>query len=904
MNAVRLCGGLTVLMAAAFAREAAAQDSGAVPSGGPGAIVREAEPPEAEKKPVVVAPQLEQFVQAPYPEQAQKEGLQADVILKLSIDREGVVTAAEVTTPAGHGFDEAARDAALKFRFKPATRDGQPIPAAILYKYSFTLTPVMPAEPPPPPTTGNLTGQLRIADTDAPLVGAPVVIRFPDGTTQSLTTDAQGRFRVDGVPGGTYGVEVRLEGFDPVNSPEDVVAGEETDVTLRVAPVSEGIEIVVRGERPAREVTRRTVERREMERIPGTGGDALRSLQNLPGVARPPGLAGFLIVRGSAPTGTAYFVDGADVPLIYHFGGLSSVAPTELLDRIDFYPGNFSARYGRVAGGIVDVGLRSPDTRCYKNGKVDSTRRGCYHAMAEIDTIDLNALVQGPLPVFEDFTFAIGGRRSWFDTWLVPALREAGSSVTSAPVYYDYQALVERKTDSSRFGLRAYGSDDRFEVVINDPAAEDPAFGGNVRFATSFWRVQALYEADLTRKLSLTSMLSVGRDQVQFSLGTFFFTIDAYPINLRSEFGWKVFDGAKMNVGLDFQVAPFEVAVRFPEPPRPGEPDPGPFATRPPLETFSKSTGFRPAWYAELELTPLDRLRLVPGVRADFARDAGHADIAPRVNARFDLVKGRSDDAPNRLRTSLKGGAGYYYEPPQYQETDPVFGTPNLESNQSIHYALGVEQELSRQIELGVEGFYKDLTNQVSRAPESAGGFGYANEGTGSVMGLETLLKYKPDEHFFGWLSYTLSRSVRREGPNEPEYLFQYDQTHNLILLGSYRLGRGWEFGARFRVVSGPLDTPRLSYPSLPALYAADAGAYAPLTGKPFSDRLPLFHQLDLRIDKRWQAKDFKFSVFLDVQNVYNNPGVEGRVYNYNSSKSQYQTGVPILPSLGARLDI
>jgi hypothetical protein len=203
-----------------------------------------------------------------------------------------------------------------------------------------------------------------------------------------------------------------------------------------------------------------------------------------------------------------------------------------------------------------------------------------------------------------------------------------------------------------------------------------------------------------------------------------------------------------------------------------------------------------------------------------------------------------------------------------------------------------------------VEGFYKDLTNQVSRAPESAGGFGYANEGTGSVMGLETLLKYKPDQRFFGWLSYTLSRSVRREGPNEPEYLFQYDQTHNLIVLGSYRLGRGWEFGARFRVVSGPLDTPRLKYPSLPALYAADAGAYAPLTGEPFSDRLPLFHQLDLRIDKRWQAKDFRFSVFLDVQNVYNNPGVEGRVYNYNSSKSQYQTGVPILPSLGARLDI
>jgi TonB family protein len=890
-------------MAAVLARPALAQDSGSVPSGGPGAIVKEAEPPAEAKKPVVVMPELVKFVSAPYPAQAQKDGVQADVVLKLTIDREGRVTAAEVTEPAGRGFDEAAREAALQFQYKPATRDGEPIPVQILYRYSFTLTPVAPEEAPPPPTSGNLSGQLRIADTDTPFVGAKVVVRLPDGSARTLTTDAQGRFRLDDVAAGTYGVRIELEGFDVIDSPEEVVAGEETEVTLRVAAVSEGIEIVVRGERPQREVTRRTVERREIERIPGTGGDALRSLQSLPGVARPPGFAGLLIVRGSAPTGTAYFVDGADVPLIYHFGGLSSVVPTELLDRIDFYPGNFSARYGRVSGGIVDVGLRSPDTRCFTKGKVDPKRKGCYHAMLQADLIDLRALVQGPLPI-EGFSFALAGRRSWFDTWLRPALEEAGSSVTSAPVYYDYQALAERKTEDSRIALRAYGSDDRFEVIITDPAAEDPAFGGNVRFGTSFFRVQALYEADLNRKISLTSMLSAGRDQIEFSLGTFFFNIDAYPVNWRHEFTWKLFDGAKLNAGFDFQIAPFEVNVRAPQPPRPGEPDPGPFASRPPLEVSTKGTVFRPAWFAEFELTPIDRLRLVPGIRADFARDTGHADVAPRANARFDLIKGPSEEAPERRRTTLKGGAGYFYEPPQFQETDEVFGTPGLESNKSIHYALGVEQELTRQIDVSVEGFYKDLTNQVSRAPEAAGGFGYANEGLGSVVGLETFLKYKPDERFFGWLAYTLSRSVRQEGPAEPEYLFQYDQTHNLIVLGSYRLGRGWEFGARFRVVSGPLQTPVLQPPSLPSLYAADAGAYAQLQGQPFSKRMPVFHQLDLRIDKRWQAKDFRFSTYLDVQNVYNNSAVEGLVYNYNASKSYYQTGVPILPSIGLRLEI
>jgi hypothetical protein len=150
-------------------------------------------------------------------------------------------------------------------------------------------------------------------------------------------------------------------------------------------------------------------------------------------------------------------------------------------------------------------------------------------------------------------------------------------------------------------------------------------------------------------------------------------------------------------------------------------------------------------------------------------------------------------------------------------------------------------------------------------------------------------------------MAYTLSRSVRQDSPGEEEYLFQYDQTHNLIILGSYRFGRGWEFGARFRLVSGPLETPVAARPSLPAIYSADAGTYVPLQGKPFTDRLPVFHQLDLRVDKRWQFRAWALSAYLDVQNVYNHAAAEGYVYSFDYSKRGYQTGVPIIPSIGLR---
>jgi hypothetical protein len=300
---------------------------------------------------------------------------------------------------------------------------------------------------------------------------------------------------------------------------------------------------------------------------------------------------------------------------------------------------------------------------------------------------------------------------------------------------------------------------------------------------------------------------------------------------------------------------------------------------------------------------PTDRLLLVPGVRVDFARDTGHADFSPRLTARYKLVGGAvADTDPEApLGTKLKGGVGFFYQPPDFQETDPIFGTPGIESNRSLHYSVGVEQQLSRKIDVSLEGYYKDLDNLVSRGPTATGAYEYNNLGTGQTYGLETLIRYNADERFFGWLAYTLARSVRKNGPDEREYLFQFDQTHNLTVLGSYRLGNGWEAGARFRVVSGNMTTPVLRYPELQALQDFDVGANVPLQGEPFSDRLPIFHQLDVRIEKNWQFRDWRLMAYLDVWNAYNNAAVEGIQYNFNFTERAPQTGLPIIPSLGVR---
>lgn len=851
----------------------------------------------------VVAPVLEHYEPPVYPAGASQPGARVKVRLTLTVEADGTVSEAVVLEPVGEGFDEAALAAARLLVFAPARVGGTPRRVKIGFEYVF--------EPPEPatevvselPRWGNLEGRVLVSGPDSPLPGVNVSVRDALGNAYSATTDDQGRFFLTGLVPGAYSIEVVPDGFDGFSGEESVIAGEATEVVYRLAARAGENEIVVRGERPPREVTKRTLERREIERIPGTSGDALRSIQSLPGVARPPGLAGLLIVRGSAPQDTGYFVDGTSVPLIYHFGGLSSVIPTELLDRIDFYPGNFSVRYGRAMGGIVDAGFRSPNTDCYGPKGAPTDRKGCFHGMVQFDLIDGRVMVQGPIA--KGWTFAVAGRRSYIDTWLKPVLEGTGASVTSAPVYYDYQVLVDHSSGpGDRLSLRFYGSDDRFETIITSPSAGEPGFGGNLRYSTAFTRAQIVYQKELTDRVSLDTQFSIGTDSIDFGLGgNLKFTIKSVPMYLRSEIGYKIHKTLRANLGLDFAVTPYEVSVRAPPFSRQGEAASGPFVTRPALESQTSETAFRPAWYTDLEWQPIERLRLVPGIRVDFARDSGQTDVSPRFTARYSLFL-PEDNAPwGKGRTTvLKAGAGRFAQPPQFQETDPIFGTPGLGTNFSYHYSLGVEQGLTDHINLTVEGYYKDLDQLVSRAPSSTGSsYIYGNQGSGQVLGLETWLKYRADERFFGWVSYTLGESLRQDCPTCEERKFQYDQTHNLILLGSYRLGRGWEVGARFRIVSGPLTTPTVPGPALPAVFAGDAGSYVPIEGVPYSERLPLFHQLDVRIDKRWQFDSFRLNAYLDVQNVYNNAAYEDYVYNFNFSQKAYQTGLPILPSLGLR---
>ena len=834
-------------------------------------------PPGQDTPQAITPPRLAADSPARYPQAALDAHFRAavTVVLVLDIDATGKVTRARVDAPVGHGFDEAALAAADKLGFDPATQGEKPTAARIRFRYVF--------RPPPP----RLAGRCASRVTDAPLAGAHVAVVGADGVERTTETAADGSWSFADLPPGKIHVTATARGRIAEALDEELEPGQETRVVLRLAgeaalaPVvtapADGppaLQVEVKGDRPPREVTKRTLDKAEIALIPGTNGDALKSILSLPGVARPPPLSGNLAVRGSAPGDTPVFVGGTNIPILFHFGGLSSVIPTELLEKIDFYPGNYSAMYGRGTGGLVDIGIREPK----KDG---------IHGMAELDLIDARLLAEGPIGA--GFSFLVAGRRSWFDLWLAPILSKTGSGVTIAPRYYDYQALINKDINAhSSFRLTFFGSNDAISLLENSVSGSNPQAAGSFSESINFWRLQARYQNKIDARTEIKVIAAVGQDTQDEGAGTTYSNSTQTPITARAEVTEKVYRGVLANAGLDVAYVPYKLAINRPPPRQPGVASNGPGDL--PLTTSDSGASFEPALYTEWELTPRAGTRIVPGLRADYSSPSKTWDVSPRIVLRQDL----NGDFPH---TVLKGGIGLFYQPPQPIQIDPVFGTPGLLDSRDIQVDGGFEQEFTRQLGLSVDVFYKYLDRLIVPATGNNSAVKQNNAGTGQAYGSEFLLRYKADERFFGWLSYTISRSERTNGPGAPTYLFSYDQPQIFTILGSYLIGRGWRVGARFQITSGSLYTPQFG-----GAYDATVGTNLSIAANPTNgSRLPIFHELDIRIDKVWKFSKWQLTWYLDVENVYSYQAPAGETYNYNFSQSAYAKGLPILPSIGLR---
>ncbi|MCB9671791.1 MAG: TonB-dependent receptor [Alphaproteobacteria bacterium] len=811
-------------------------------------------------------PVLEEAAPPRYPAEALASGQPAAVVLRLTVDDTGAVRRAEVEEGVDPAFDRAALDAARATRFRPALdEDGEPAWAEILYEVRFEpdLAPVLSVE-----------GTVRQAGTRQPAADVRLRAEGPDGSVRYATIDPDGRFGLVGLAPGPWTLTVESPGYDELQRTVEVTPGKVVglDFSVRLVRPWEVVDddvdevIVVEEEEAAVEVSERVLTMEDIRYLPGTGGDIVKAVQNLPGVSRPPLGIGQLLIRGTAPEDSAYYLDGARLPTVFHFSGLSTVLNGDSLADVALLSGNYSTRYGRTLGGVVDL-------------RVDTDLPERSRGYVSVDLLQTTAFVEqkiGP-----DTSLTVSGRRSYIDAVLSPVLSAAGGSTVRAPRYYDLQTRLLHRTDQGTLDLMFLLSDDSFRVLGD---AEDPD-AVQIGLTDRFQKLRMRWTHDIGAGWDAEVSFLIGPSSRSFDLAPDGRAIERdMTVNNRWELtrgyrgGWHawrmgvdVYTGAST---FSYDIEAFGVAEKG-------------------------GVGFMsPSPYVEpsVKLGPVE---LTGGVRVDpWILDQGYSTVA--VDPR---LVGRVDATPT---TRFEAAVGQFSQFPGVRQVLPSQqGNPDLGPSRSLQASVGLEQDVGpvglevtvfgsmlSNLVVGREDAFRFFTGPPPSGPLDTGP--YANDGTGRVGGVEMLARLQT-ERTLGWLSATFSRSTRVNRPGDKEALFIYDQPVTLTALASHELPRGWRIGGRARYGSGNPYNPVVN-----RIWDADSRSFRPVYD-PDTSRLPAFFALDLRVDKEFTFERWKLTTYLDVQNATNrnNPEVMGWTDDYE--REEPISGLPVVPAFGLR---
>ncbi|HEY6050276.1 MAG TPA: TonB-dependent receptor, partial [Thermoanaerobaculia bacterium] len=587
------------------------------------------------------------------------------MVLQIDVDAAGNVSDAQVVSPPQPGFDESALAAARRLRFEPARQGDSPIPVRIQTAFNF----VAPAAPPPATPAEqpvNLGGVVRERGTRKRLSGIEVTV---PGTGAAAITDPEGRFELRGLQAGEQEVVVAAPGYRRFSAKESIEPGRRKEVAYLLQPVYENpFAATIEGERERQELSQTQISNAEIQRIPGAQGDALKVIEDLPGVARTSPIGGgLLVIRGSKPGDSLVYLDGEPIPLLYHFGALSSTVNPDLLEGIEFVPGNFSATYGDLTGGLVEVRTRK--------------LRDELHGYANLNFLEGSALLEGGIPAIPGLTFAIAGRRSYIDYILKAAVPKDGDvGLLVAPRYYDAQLRLDWRPPGSAhaFSFLALTSDDVLGLLIKRPPDQDPNLTGSVDAETGFQQLRVKHSWR-SGSFGIDTIAMFEKLNLRFQLAQQSFFLDGHDLFLRSTASWNAADDLGLAAGVDVANRRVLVGAVFQQAlvvregefnnqtPRIDEP----FSTLRPTLTNRYSPGI----WAEARWRPFPELTVTPGIRFDayvygFAvRDRTRTStLSPRVSVRWEATPSMA----------FKGGVGLYSEGARNGDATRPFGNPGV----------------------------------------------------------------------------------------------------------------------------------------------------------------------------------------------------------------------------------
>lgn len=687
------------------------------------------------------------------------------------------------------------------------------------------------------------------------------------------STDSNGNFTITQVPPGIYRLQASFLGYKTALTPEYRVNHVTPYVQIELEEENTSLNEVVVTASPFQKVVESPVSLRviglqEIEKAPGANRDISKVVQNYPGVAFSPiGYRNDLIVRGGGPSENRFYLDGVEIPNINHFstqgasGGPVGLIDADLIRSVKFYSGAFPADRGNALSSVLDFSLRDGDME-----------RNSLKATLGASEVSLSS--NGHLG--KKTSYLVSVRQSYLQA-LFKVL-----GLPFLPAYTDASFKLKTRFDShNELTLLGLGGLDRMKLNLGIegedaeymlsylPKIEQETYtvGGVYRHYTPI-HVQTIVLSQSylnNRNIKYRNNDESSEDNLTLHLGS---VEQETKLRMENTSSWSVW---KVKAGFDLNYSRYksdEYRKIFADA----------------LREYNYHTDlslWRWGLFASIDYAAPDKSFTASiGVRTDGNNYSDKMkelwrQLSPRLSVSYRLADG----------LFLSGHVGLYYQLPSYTALG-FKGEAGNYVNKHLDYisvsqeSVGLSWTPNENMEFSVEGFYKlygnmpfSLSDQI---PLSCKGNDYgtignealSSEAKGRSYGAELMLKWLLTQKLNLSSSLTIFKSEFKDGKQGSYVPSAWDNRFILNVSGTYNFPKHWSLGAKVSCIGGSPYTPYdEAKSSLVEAWDVQGRAYYDYS-RYNQERLPVFGQLDVRVDKTFYLKKYMLGFYLDIQNI------------------------------------
>ena len=601
----------------------------------------------------------------------------------------------------------------------------------------------------------------------------------------------------------------------------------------------------------------------EQAELVAPNGDVAQVPKLFPGtLARPQDSE--VSVRGSNQNNTLYYIDDIQAPDLFEPISGTSVVPGKAISNLIFYPGNFDAEYGNSTGGVIKLETRDEDIiDPYSEFRLKApTSVSAYHE-------------QG---LGLDGSMIVSLRKSILEPFIELADLDEGTILL--PYFQD--AYLQHYYSSENFSIKTRYVHSRSGAEVKVYTDRSLETDGTSQF--NFDRGYDLLGADIEAsigKINFEVAPYISTEKTEFKVGGTFFSIDVKTLTTPFRKQFELSKELNLYLGLEAVWRDFSLDALVPN-----SFGNGPFEdpeNAPKIALNVDSIQKEQAAWASLEIG-LGDLLITPSLRAYHQTNINDSGVDPRLVARY-----RFSDAH-----TAKAAVGQYSISPGPEQLDPSYGNPGISWINSTHYTVGVESNLFDYWTSDLQIFYKSWDNDILDDNVQR----FIQDTSRYSKGLEWFFRYGDDSDLFGWLSYTYSVTKEIRGKGAIETFSETDSTHVLHLVANYRVSDTFQFGSRLKHQTGYVFTPiDLVW------YQANTDTYQPEENPNLinSSRVPDTTSFSLFAQKKWKYQTWDLVCrfgFEEYQFSESSPNI---TYNYDFSKKEFTSGLPVIPFVELR---